>query len=68
MKKRMYMLCDRPYGKLIPCAYCYDNGYYVYQVVRDDEKFYNEKLFKTAEEAVDVLYKLKRNPKCQLIN
>lgn len=64
----MYLLSDRPYGTLIPCAYCYNNGYYVYQVYRDDEHIYNEKLFNTAAEVIEVLNKLKKELKWQSIN
>lgn len=60
MKRMMYLLSDRPYGKNKPCGYCYDNGYYIYQVYRDDEHVYNEKLFTSPEKAIDVLLKLKK--------
>lgn len=65
----MYLLSDRPYGKSIPCAYCYNNGYYVYQVYREEkERNYDSKLFDKPEEVVEVLSKLRKGAECQLIN
>ena len=69
MKKRMYLLTDRPYGKCVPCAYCYNNGYYVYQVYREEkERYYDDKLFEKPEEVVEVLSRLRKDSGCQSIN
>lgn len=69
MKKLMYLLTDRPYGNAKPCAYCFSNGYYVYQVYRENERSCDEKLFVTAKEAVDTLVRIKKGVnKCPSIN
>ena len=47
----MYLLTNIPYGNKEPCAYCINNGYYVYQVKRNNDRVYNEKLFDKAEDA-----------------
>lgn len=60
MKRMMYLVTDRPYGKEKPLAYCYDNGYYVYQVYRDDEKIYNELLFDRAFTALEMLLRINK--------
>lgn len=59
MKKMMYLVTDRPYGKDKPVAYCYDNGHYVYQVYRDDNTYYNELLFDRAFTALEMLLRIK---------
>ena len=68
MIKTMYLLTNIPYGKKEPCAYCITNGYYVYQVKRDDCKVYGERLFDKAEDALEVLLKLRKESKCRSIH
>lgn len=68
MIKTMYLLSDRPYGKNKCCAYCFDNGYYIYQVKRDSEKVYNELLFNSPEKAIDALLRIRKENGCQLIH
>ena len=68
MKKIMYLLTNIPYGNKQPCGYCYDNGYYIYQVIRDDDKIYSERLFKNVETALEVLLTLRKEEECQLIH
>lgn len=59
MRRMMYLLTDRPYGKDEPIGYSYDNGYYIYQVYRDDERVYNELLFERVGTALEMLLRMK---------